>query len=83
VALVAGDEQTDDDKIRQAEHDDAVVWSERAVRQHWRWHRLPLLDLASGELSVVAGLGRAARDRRGAATGRRAARGGELGVPGV
>ena len=56
VALVAGDEQTDDDKTRQAEHDDAVVWSERAVRQHWLWHRLRLLDLASGELSVVAGL---------------------------
>jgi dipeptidyl aminopeptidase/acylaminoacyl peptidase len=56
VALVAGDEQTDDDKARQAEDDDAVVWSERAVRQHWLWHRLRLLDLASGELSVVAGL---------------------------
>jgi hypothetical protein len=56
VALVAGDEQTDDDKTRQAEHDDAVVWSERAVRQHWLWHRLRLLDLASGELSVDAGL---------------------------
>jgi len=56
VALVAGDEQTDDDKARQADHDDAVVWSERAVRQHWLWHRLRLLDLASGELSVVAGL---------------------------
>lgn len=56
VALVAGDEQTDDDKTRQAEHDDAVVWSERAVRQHWLWHRLRLLDLASGELSVVTGL---------------------------
>jgi dipeptidyl aminopeptidase/acylaminoacyl peptidase len=56
VALVAGDEQTDDDRTRQAEDDDAVVWSERAERQHWLWHRLRLLDLASGELSVVAGL---------------------------
>ncbi|MDQ2811933.1 MAG: prolyl oligopeptidase family serine peptidase [Actinomycetota bacterium] len=56
VALVAGDEQTDDDKTRQAEHDDVVAWSERAVRQHWLWHRLRLLDLASGELSVSAGL---------------------------
>ena len=26
------------------------------VRQHWLWHRLRLLDLVSGELSVVAGL---------------------------
>ncbi len=58
VAVVAGDEQTDDDKARQAEHDDAVVWSERAVRQHWLWHRLRLLDLTSGELSVHAGLAR-------------------------
>jgi dipeptidyl aminopeptidase/acylaminoacyl peptidase len=33
-----------------------MAWSERALRQHWRWHRLRLLDLASGELSVVAGL---------------------------
>ena len=56
VAVVAGDELTDDDERRQAEGDDALAWSERAVRQHWRWHRLRLLDLASGELSVVAGL---------------------------
>ncbi len=56
VAVVAGDELTDDDERRQAEGDDAMAWSERAVRQHWLWHRLRLLDLASGELSVVAGL---------------------------
>lgn len=56
VAVVAGDELTDGDERRQAERDDAMAWSERAVRQHWLWHRLRLLDLASGELSVVAGL---------------------------
>ena len=33
-----------------------MVWSERAVRQHWLWHRLRLLDLASGELAAAAGL---------------------------
>jgi len=56
LAVVAGDEHTDDDMRRQAEHDDAMVWSERAVRQHWLWQRLRLLDLASGELSVFPGL---------------------------
>jgi len=56
VALIAGDERTDHDKAREAGHDDAIAWSERAGRQHWLWHRLRLLDLASGELSVVAGL---------------------------
>ena len=56
VAVVAGDELTDDDERRQAEGDDAMVWSERAQCQHWLWHRLRLLDVASGELSVVAGL---------------------------
>jgi dipeptidyl aminopeptidase/acylaminoacyl peptidase len=56
VAVVAGDELTDDDERRRAEGDDAMAWSERAVRQHWRWHRLRLLDLLSGELTVVAGL---------------------------
>jgi dipeptidyl aminopeptidase/acylaminoacyl peptidase len=57
VALVAGDELTENDERRQAQGDDAMVWSERAVRQHWRWHRLRVLDLASGELTVAAGLG--------------------------
>lgn len=56
VAVVAGDELTEDDERRQAEGDDAMVWSERAVRQHWLWHRLRLLDLASGELTLAAGL---------------------------
>jgi dipeptidyl aminopeptidase/acylaminoacyl peptidase len=56
VAVVAGDERTEDDDRRQAAGDDAMSWSERAVRQHWLWHRLRLLDLASGELTVVPGL---------------------------
>ena len=56
LAIVAGDELTDDDERRRAAGDDAMVWSERSVRQHWLWHRLRLLDLDSGELSVVAGL---------------------------
>ena len=56
VAVLAGDERTDDDERRQAEQDDAVAWSERMVRQHWTWHRLRLLDLASGEFTVAAGL---------------------------
>ena len=56
VAVVAGDELTKDDERRQAEGDDVVVWSERAVRQHWLRHRLRLFDLASGELTVAAGL---------------------------
>jgi dipeptidyl aminopeptidase/acylaminoacyl peptidase len=56
VAVVASDEYTEQDERRQAEGDDAMVWSERAVRQHWRWHRLRLLDLASGELTPLEGL---------------------------
>lgn len=56
VAVVAGDELTEDDERRQAGGTDAMVWSERAVRQHWLWHRLRLLDLASGELVLAAGL---------------------------
>ncbi|MGD0704332.1 MAG: S9 family peptidase [Trebonia sp.] len=56
VAVVAGDELTEDDERRQAGGDDAMVWSERAVRQHWRWHRLRLLDLASREFTVAGGL---------------------------
>lgn len=39
VAVVAGDELTDDDERRRAAGDDAMAWSERALRQHWRWHR--------------------------------------------
>lgn len=56
VAVVAGDELTKDNERRQAEGDDVMVWSERAARRHWLWHRLRLLDLASGELTLVAGL---------------------------
>jgi dipeptidyl aminopeptidase/acylaminoacyl peptidase len=56
VAVVAGDELTDRDQHREAERDDAMAWSERTARQHWLWHRLRILDLASGELTVVAGL---------------------------
>ncbi len=56
VGVVAGDELTKNDEGRQAEGDDAMVWSERAVRQHWLWHRLRLLNLASGELTLAAGL---------------------------
>jgi dipeptidyl aminopeptidase/acylaminoacyl peptidase len=56
IALIAADERTDDDERRLAAGDDALVWSERAQRQHWTWHRLRLLDLASAELTVVAGL---------------------------
>jgi dipeptidyl aminopeptidase/acylaminoacyl peptidase len=54
VAVVAGDERTDDDRRREADGDDVMVWSERAARQHWTWHRLRLLDLATGELAVAA-----------------------------
>jgi dipeptidyl aminopeptidase/acylaminoacyl peptidase len=56
VAVVTGGELTEDDQRRQARGDDAMAWSERAVRQHWLWHRLHVLDLASGTLTVVAGL---------------------------
>ncbi|MBO0806597.1 MAG: PD40 domain-containing protein, partial [Nocardiopsaceae bacterium] len=56
VAVVAGDERTDDDKRREADGDDAMAWSQRAERQHWLWHRLRLLDLDSGELTVVGEL---------------------------
>jgi hypothetical protein len=40
VAVGAGDELTEDDERRQAEGGDAMVLSERAVRQHWLWHWL-------------------------------------------
>jgi len=35
---------------------DVDHWEQRAVRRHWLWHQLRLLDLASGELTVAAGL---------------------------
>jgi dipeptidyl aminopeptidase/acylaminoacyl peptidase len=56
MAVVTGGELTEDDQRRQARGDDAMAWSERAVRQHWLWHRLHVLDLASGTLTLVAGL---------------------------
>jgi dipeptidyl aminopeptidase/acylaminoacyl peptidase len=52
VAVVATDEPTEDDKRRRAERDDAIVWGERV-----RCGRLRLLDLATGELRMVDGLG--------------------------
>lgn len=55
VAVIAGDELTKDDDRRRETGDDVMVWSERAVREHWRWHRLRLLDLDSGDLTVAAG----------------------------
>ncbi len=58
AAVVASDEPTDADERRRAERDDANVWSERAEREHWRWHRLRLLNLESGRLTIVAGLAR-------------------------
>ncbi len=56
VAVVAGDELTGDDERRHDEGDDVMVWSERARRRHWLWHRLRLLDLTTGELTLAAGL---------------------------
>jgi dipeptidyl aminopeptidase/acylaminoacyl peptidase len=53
VAVVAADEPTEDDKRRRAERDDAIVWGEQL-----RPGRLRVLDLATGELRTVDGLGR-------------------------
>src|SRR5580693_2351298 len=52
VAVVATDEPTEEDKRRRAERDDAFVWG-----QQLRPARLRLLDLATGELRTVDGLG--------------------------
>ena len=52
VALVATDEPTEEDKRRRAERDDAIVWG-----QQLRYARLRVLDLATGELRTVDGLG--------------------------
>jgi dipeptidyl aminopeptidase/acylaminoacyl peptidase len=52
VAVVATDEPTEEDKRRRAERDDAFVWG-----QQLRPARLRLLDLATGELRAVDGLG--------------------------
>jgi dipeptidyl aminopeptidase/acylaminoacyl peptidase len=53
VAVVATDEPTEEDKRRRAERDDAIVWGEQLRRD-----RLRVLDLATGELRTVDGLGR-------------------------
>jgi hypothetical protein len=52
VAVAATDQPTEEDKRRRAERDDAMVWGERVP-----YSRLRLLDLATGDLEVVDGLG--------------------------
>jgi dipeptidyl aminopeptidase/acylaminoacyl peptidase len=52
VAVVAADEPTEKDERRRAERDDAFVWG-----QQLRCDRLRVLDLATGELRTVDGLG--------------------------
>jgi dipeptidyl aminopeptidase/acylaminoacyl peptidase len=52
VAVVATDEPTEEDKRRRAERDDAIVWGQQLRRS-----RLRVLDLATGELRTVDGLG--------------------------
>jgi dipeptidyl aminopeptidase/acylaminoacyl peptidase len=52
VAVLAADEPTEEDKRRDAERDDAIVRGERV-----RGDKLRVLDLATGELRTVDGLG--------------------------
>ncbi len=52
VAVVATDEPTEEDERRQAERDDVIVWGERVPCA-----RLRVLDLATGKLHTVDGLG--------------------------
>ncbi|SNS82760.1 Dipeptidyl aminopeptidase/acylaminoacyl peptidase [Streptosporangium subroseum] len=52
VAVIAADEPTEEDERRESERDDAKVWGERVP-----YDRLRLLDLGTGELRVVDGLG--------------------------
>ena len=52
VAVVATDEPTEEDERRRAERDDAFVWG-----QQLRCGRLRMLDLTTGELRTVDGLG--------------------------
>jgi dipeptidyl aminopeptidase/acylaminoacyl peptidase len=52
VAVLATDEPDAEDERRQAERDDALVWSERKPGS-----RLRLLDLETRELATVGGLG--------------------------
>jgi len=51
VAVIAGDEPSDEDAYRAAERDDAMVWSEGAPG-----NQLRLLELGRSELAVVDGL---------------------------
>jgi hypothetical protein len=52
LAVVATDVPTEEDKRRRAERDDAFVWGQQLRRGRRR-----LLDLATGELRAVDGLG--------------------------
>lgn len=52
VAVVAADEPTDEDKRRLADRDDAMVWGEQVPHG-----RLRLLNLDTGQLHLVDGLG--------------------------
>ncbi|AWS42515.1 S9 family peptidase [Streptosporangium sp. 'caverna'] len=52
IAVIAADEPTAEDERRRIERDDAKVWGERVA-----YDRLRLLDLGTGELRVVDGLG--------------------------
>ncbi|MFN8678829.1 MAG: S9 family peptidase [Thermomicrobiales bacterium] len=52
IALIAGDPETDAAKKRKEERDDAEVYGE-----DWHYHRLRLLDLASGAITTVDALG--------------------------
>ena len=52
VAVIAADEPTEEDERRETERDDAQVWGERVP-----YDRLRLLDLGTGELRVMDGLG--------------------------
>ncbi|AWS44181.1 S9 family peptidase [Streptosporangium sp. 'caverna'] len=52
IAVIAADEPTAEDERRRIERDDAMVWGERVA-----YDRLRLLDLGTGELRVVDGLG--------------------------
>jgi dipeptidyl aminopeptidase/acylaminoacyl peptidase len=52
VAVVATDEPTEEDERRRAERDDAFVWGQQVLPG-----RLRVLDLVTGELRTVGGLG--------------------------
>ena len=52
VALIAGNPESDEAKQRKEARDDAEVYGE-----DWQFHRLRLLDLASGEITTVDALG--------------------------